>query len=143
LSTAQWKLVVMHTPPYSSGIVADSPTLQWPLQAWGATAVFAGQDHDYERLAKGGLPYFVNGLGGESFVKITTPIEAGSQAHFDTDYGAMLVDATGQAITFQFVSRTGAVIDTSTILAAGATPAAPSAPSGLTVTAASATQVNL
>ena len=47
--------------------------------------------------------------------------EAGSQVEYNADYGAMLVDATAQAITFEFVSRTGQVIDTSTILAAGRT----------------------
>jgi tartrate-resistant acid phosphatase type 5 len=52
--------------------------MQWPFAAWGATAVLAGHDHDYERLTVGGLPYFVNGLGGEGQVAFTGPPLAGS-----------------------------------------------------------------
>lgn len=146
-SKATWKIVVDHTPPYSSGVVGDSPRLQWPFQAWGATAVLSGQEHDYERLAVPDaagqpLPYFVDGLGGESAVPITKALDAASVTHFDSDYGAMLVLATDQAITFEFVSRTGQVIDTSTIRAGG-TPSAPSAPSNLVATPASPSQVNL
>jgi hypothetical protein len=143
-STAQWKVVVDHTPPFSSGIVGNSPSLQWPFKTWGATAVISGQDHDYERLFEGGLPYFVDGLGGESVANFPGAAETGSQARYNADYGAMLIDATAQALTFQFVSRTGQVIDTATIAAPGApAPKAPPAPSGLTATAVSPTQVNL
>ena len=52
------------------------PTLLWhsspcrPYEAWGADAVLAGHDHDYERLSnpagvagRDGFPYIVNGLG--------------------------------------------------------------------------------
>ena len=80
----------------------------------GATAVFAGHDHDYERLSEGGLTYFVDGLGGESIVDFATPI-AGSLVRYDGDYGAMRVDAADTSITFQFITRTGTVVDTYTI----------------------------
>ena len=56
----------------------------------------------------------------------------------------MLVDATAQAITFEFVSRTGQVIDSSTIRAAGAAPAgARRRRPGSSRPPASPTQVNL
>jgi hypothetical protein len=143
-STATWKIVIDHTPPYSSGVAGNSPTLQWPFQAWGATAVISGQDHDYERLVEGGLPYFVDGEAGGDLANFPGTPEAGSQVEYDADYGAMLIDATAQAITFEFVSRTGQVIDTSTIPTPGApAPTPPPAPSRLTATAVSPTQINL
>ncbi|MCZ6598895.1 MAG: hypothetical protein O7B99_14755, partial [Planctomycetota bacterium] len=42
-----------------------------------------------------------------------------SQARFNQDYGAMLVEATARRLIFQFVTRTGTVIDTFTIAPAG------------------------
>src|SRR5258706_4608931 len=114
-STSPWNFVFMHHPPYSSGSVHGStPVMQWPYQLWGASAVVAGHDHLYERIFHDGIPYFVNGLGGTSKYGIGTPV-AGSQIRYDGDYGAMAVIATDSQITFQFIARTGAVIDTYTL----------------------------
>jgi len=114
-STAPWKLVYLHHPPYSSGADHGStPELQWPYQAWGANAVLAGHDHTYERIRRDGIPYFVNGLGGQSIGSFRSPI-SGSQIRYRGDYGAMLVYASEADISFQFIARTGAVIDTYTL----------------------------
>jgi hypothetical protein len=121
-STAQWKIVYFHHPAYSSGVLGSNAVMQWPFQAWGATAVMAGSDHDYERLNEGGLPYFVNGIGGESYVAFTgTPI-AGSQVRYAGNWGAMHVTASDTQIQFQEISITGLVIDTYTIQATVTTP---------------------
>ena len=77
-STATWKLVVLHHPPYSSGSMGSNTIMQWPFQDWGATAVFSGHEHDYERLSYNGLTYFVNGLGGAEIQPFGT-IRSGSQ----------------------------------------------------------------
>ena len=47
---------------------------------------------------------------------------AGSAVRYNTDFGAMRIDATARAITFTFITRTGQTIDTYTLSAAGATP---------------------
>ncbi|TMQ32189.1 MAG: hypothetical protein E6K70_19905, partial [Planctomycetota bacterium] len=49
-STAPWKLVFLSEPPYSSGPFGSIGGVEWPFQAWGASAVFSGHDHGYERL---------------------------------------------------------------------------------------------
>jgi hypothetical protein len=113
-STAKWKLVFFHHPAYSSGGIGTTSYMQWPFKSWGATAVFSGHDHDYERLSENGLTYFVNGLGGETIVGFASPIP-GSIVRFDGDYGAMRLDATDSDITFQFITQTGKVIDRYTI----------------------------
>jgi len=116
-STARWKMVYMHHPPYSSGSVHGSTSvMQWPFRQWGATAVLAGHDHTYERLIKDSLVYFVNGLGGRSIYSFGTPI-AGSVRRYKDDYGAMLVEASADSIMFRFITRTGAVIDSFTVRA--------------------------
>ena len=110
-STAPWKIVYMHQPPYSSGLHGSTTWMRWPFQAWGATAVLAGHDHTYERLSIDGLTYFVNGVGGGAIYAFEN-ILAGSQVRYNDDYGAMRVEATTGAITFQMFTRAGEVIDT-------------------------------
>jgi hypothetical protein len=115
-SSAPWKLVYLHHPPYSSGEAHGSqPEMQWPYQAWGATAVLAGDDHTYERLIISEFPYFVNGLGGRSIYPFKRNPVPGSIVRYNQDYGAMRIEASYICITFQFIARTGTVIDTYTL----------------------------
>jgi tartrate-resistant acid phosphatase type 5 len=106
-SAVPWKLVYFHHAAYSSGSHGNSAWMQWPYQAWGATAVLAGHDHDYERIVISGFPYFVVGLGGQGLRHFRSTLVPGSQVQFDGTYGAMLVEATWSQITFTFISITG------------------------------------
>ena len=110
-STSQWNIVYMHHPPYSSGEHGSSDELQWPYQEWGATVVLAGHDHSYERIVRDGFPYFINGSGGGD-LRDWDDIVPGSGVRFCDDHGTMLVEASDDNITFQFISVTGEVIDT-------------------------------
>jgi tartrate-resistant acid phosphatase type 5 len=113
LSTSQatHKIVLLHHPPYSSGLVHGSDTtLQWPFERWGATAVIAGHDHSYERLQIGGIPMFVNGLAGAKPYLFGRALPQ-SQVRYNDDYGAMLVVVNGREIIFQFVNRKGELVD--------------------------------
>lgn len=108
---APWRLVVMHHPPYSSGLHGSTPALQWPFAEWGATAVLAGHDHVYERIERDGLLYFVNGLGGHpARYPFRAPI-LGSQVRYRAQHGAMRVDADPCRIVFQFITIEGQRID--------------------------------
>lgn len=109
-STSAWNIVYMHYAPYSSGTHGSTDWARWPYAEWGADAVLAGHDHTYERLEEGGLEYFVNGLGGAArydFVDILL----GSLVRYNSDYGAMKVEATETEITFEFITRNGEVVD--------------------------------
>ncbi len=138
-STAKWKLVLFHHPAYSSGGIGSNNYMQWPFQQWGASAVISGHDHDYERIDKGGFPYFVDGLGGESIVGWGSTV-SGSQVRYNGDYGAMLIDTTSTTMTFKFINRSGGVIDNYTL---GSTSTAPSAPTNLSAVAMTSTQAKL
>lgn len=108
---APWRLVVMHHPPYSSGLHGSHPTLQWPFAEWGATAVLAGHDHVYERIERDGILYFVNGLGGHpARYPFRAPIP-GSQVRYRERHGAMRVEADPCRITFEFIAVDGRRID--------------------------------
>jgi tartrate-resistant acid phosphatase type 5 len=110
-SQATHKLVLLHHAPYSSGLVHGSnAALRWPFEAWGAAAVIAAHEHTYERLQVGGIPMFVNGLGGASPYLFAFALPQ-SQVRYNRDYGAMLVVVQGSDIIFQFVNRRGELID--------------------------------
>ena len=109
-STAAWQVVLLHHAPYSSGSHGSYPELQWPYAAWGADAVFAGHDHIYERLTADGIPYFVTGLGGRSIYSYGS-IKSNSDFRYNGDYGAMRVTASEGEMTFEFIDRSGTLID--------------------------------
>jgi hypothetical protein len=116
-STEPWKLVYFHHPAYSSGAShGNTPALQWPYQAWGASLVLSGHEHNYERLMFNGFPYIINGLGGRSLYGFGTPLPQ-SVVRYASNYGAMVVDATSITMTLKFVARTGTVVDTYTMTA--------------------------
>src|SRR5262249_45206734 len=93
----------------------------------------------YERLNENGLTYFVNGLGGRTPDSFITPA-AGSLVRFNSDYGAMKIDASDTTIDFQFITRTGIVIDSYTMSTVTTTP---TAPTGLNASTLSSSQIEL
>jgi tartrate-resistant acid phosphatase type 5 len=113
-STTPFQLVFMHHPPYTSGHNGSTEDLRWAFAAWGADAVFAGHDHNYERLVIDGIPYIVNGLGGHSISGFNSILPS-SQAQYNCDYGAMRVIANATSVTMQFVTFEGDVVDSYTL----------------------------
>lgn len=109
-STAPWRVVYMHHAPYSSGDHGNDEGMQWPFAEWGATVVIAGHDHIYERLLIDGLPYFVNGAGGNRLYDFHDIVE-GSRVRYNKEQGAMLIEATARTITYKFIDRKGKVAD--------------------------------
>jgi hypothetical protein len=109
-SSAPWKVVYMHQPPYASAGNGSIDWAKWPYQEWGADVVLSGHSHVYERLIVDGFPYFVNGLGGGPRYDFDSPLP-GSQVRFRDDYGAMYIEATLVEISFQFITRTGEIVD--------------------------------
>lgn len=114
-TTVPWKIVYMHHPPYSSSSAHGSTGyMQWPFAAWGASSVLAGHDHTYERLSVAGFPYMVVGTGGASLYGFSVNPLPESVVRYNADYGAMLITATPHAIAYQFITRSGELIDTYT-----------------------------
>ena len=111
-SESPWQIVYFHHAPYSSGWHGSSRFMRWPFAKWGADAVFSGHEHSYERVMRDGIPYFVNGSGGQSLRMFLLPI-SGSKIRYNDSVGAMLVEATETAVTFQFyaIANDGELID--------------------------------
>ena len=111
-SDACWKIVTMHHAPYSSSNHGSTPVLQWPYATWGADVVLAGHDHIYERLAVNGLPYIVNGLGGNpSIYSFNSPLPE-SIVRYNAKHGAQRLTVTSEQLRLEFINRDGTVIDT-------------------------------
>ena len=108
-STARYQIVLLHHPPFSSGPHHSAPTLQWPFREWGATAVLAGHDHDYERIDRAGMPYVVVGMGGKRLYGFTSAV-GGSQIR-SAQHGALLIEAGEGRATARFVTSDGVVLD--------------------------------
>ena len=131
-STAKYKLVVVGQTPYSSSNLhqggpdggSSLEYLQWPYEAWGATAVFSGDEHVYERVMRDDnsdgkqFPYFVTGNGGRVLAGFDSPAVTGSAVRL-AQFGAIIVTANDTSITFD--ERTvgggagGTISDTLTI----------------------------
>ena len=114
-STSLYNVVIVPQTPYSSsslhsGVGPDGGAsleyLQWPFEAWGATAVFSGDEHNYERLMRDDnadateLPYIVTGNGGRVLNGFDTPAVTGSQVRLQ-QFGAVIATADGSGITFE------------------------------------------
>lgn len=67
-STARFKIIVMHEPPYTTNdaYYPGYAGIRFPFFALGAHAVLSGHGHCMERIVINGFPYFVCGTGGES-----------------------------------------------------------------------------
>ena len=115
-SAAAWQIVTMHVSPYSSGHHGSHTYMRWPFAAWGADAVLSGHDHHYERLTVDGIPYFVNGLGGNGRYSLDEPLNK-TEIQYNAELGAMLITATEDVLTFAFITHTNEQIDQHTITA--------------------------
>ena len=116
VSTAPWRVVYFHECPYSSGALHGSQThesdnMLWPFPEWGATAIFAGHDHVYERVLTNGVNYAIIGLGGDRIDNFYAVPTAGSMARYRTTYGAGKLVVTETNFVFQFINIFHDVID--------------------------------
>jgi tartrate-resistant acid phosphatase type 5 len=109
-STSLYNLVYFHHSPYSSGLGHGSNAyMQWPFKQWGASTVFSGHDHIYERLLIGNLPYFVCGTGGGTLYA-ATPI-SGSQFIYNASHGALLLEAYSNTLLLKFINTNDSLVD--------------------------------
>jgi len=115
-STAKWKIVYLHHPPYYSihGFPSDGyAVLRYPFKRWGADVVLSGHLHTYEKLYVNGLTYIINGLGGDSFGNdsLYTPPYPGSLVRYSANYGAMKCETYNDSMVFRFININNNVID--------------------------------
>lgn len=112
-STARWKIVYFHHPPYNSGIFGNNPYIQRDfvpiLEKYHVDVVFTGHAHSYERTFPiNQITYFVTGGGGGGL----TPIgKSEFTAYADSLYHLLLAEMTPDTLTVKAIDRNGAVFD--------------------------------
>lgn len=113
MSTAKWKVVIGHHGPYTSDVnnTPGAAWMRWPFAAWGADMTLWGHSHNYEEFVVDGIPYIVNGLGGNTVRDFNGQV-VGSQFQYNLNYGAGFIEATCDTLTFRFITRNGTLIRT-------------------------------
>jgi hypothetical protein len=118
----RWKIVFFHHPIYSSGRKhgSDIPLrslLEPILVKHGVQAVLAGHEHVYLRTKpQSGVTYFVCGSGARLRKGDLAPSPLTAMG-FDRDNAFFVGAIQDDRLRFRVVSRTGAIVDTGTILA--------------------------
>ncbi len=116
-STEKWKIVFFHHPLYSSARTHGSSlklreVLEPMFIKYGVSLVLNGHDHVYERIKpQNGIQYFVEGSSGQlrdGDLRKGSPLTA---IGLDTDRAFMLMEIDGDTLTFNTISRAGAIVD--------------------------------
>ncbi len=116
-STAKFKIVILHEPPYVSCDMFGknyngNPSVRWPFAQWGADLVLSGHCHIYERLRLDGIPYVVDGIGGGGAVNglLNNPLPQSIVRKNGVD-GYTYIVATDQSLNISVITTGGSVID--------------------------------
>jgi 3',5'-cyclic AMP phosphodiesterase CpdA len=111
-TSARWKIVAVHHPPYSAGYQGSSTDIRARLspllERYGVQLVLSGHDHDYQRsIPIGGVTYVVSGAaantrrtGDEGFTASSF-----SWHHF------IDIAITGDHLVLRAVGQDGSVFD--------------------------------
>ena len=108
ISTAAFKIVVMHHPPYSTA-AHDPPAthMRYPFKAWGVDLVLSGHQHVYERLEVNNVTHVINGLGGHHWryeIEHCNIVAEGSKKRYNEAHGIMYGVVTADELALCFYS---------------------------------------
>lgn len=116
-SDANFKVVVLHHPPYSSSKKHGSTRVyQWAYRTMGVDLVLSGHDHTYERIIRDGLTYVVDGAGGAKLYKCKAKenLVEGSTGCY-SKFGALFIYANKTELQAAFKTTNGKILDSFTI----------------------------
>lgn len=113
-STAAFKLVIFHHPPFSSGSKYHPGLahMRWDFGAMGADAVFSGHEHNYERWLDKEVPYVITGHGGAPLNGYHNPNPNKSKVDDPPRFGAMRLTVEGYRLKIESVMLDGTIFDT-------------------------------
>ena len=120
-ATERWKICYFHHSLYSTGKAHGSDielrkTLEPLFVAHGVDVVFSGHDHIYERFVPQlGITYFVAGAAGKLSPGDAVPRAGLTAKTFDRANHFVLVEVSGDALSFQAIAADGTTFDSGTI----------------------------
>lgn len=115
-SSSRWKIVYFHHPLYTSGRYESASralrvVLEPILVNGDVDVVLSGHEHFYERMRpQRGIYYFISGAAGSLRENDIKPTELTARG-FDRDYSFMLMEARGDELYFQSITRKGETVD--------------------------------
>lgn len=116
-STAKWRIVYFHQPPYSSGAHGSTIDMEDTLvplfEDYNVQLVLNGHDHAYERSKHNGIYYIVTGGGGNSLYDQINN-NPYSQV-FESVYHFVGLTITDNKIVLRAIDENGFVFDRITI----------------------------
>jgi predicted phosphodiesterase len=116
-----WKIAYFHHPLYSSAgrhgsFVELRQQLEPMFVQYNVSVVFTGHDHVYERVKpQQGIQHFVIGSGGQLRRGDLDPSTGLTAKGFDTDLAFLVAEIFENEMTFNAISRTGAIVDSGII----------------------------
>ena len=115
-SRADWKIVFMHHPVYTSGRYGLAArgirlALESAFVNGGVDVVFSGHEHIYARSElQRGILYFVTGGAGSLRAGDAKPTPQIARS-YDQDYHFMLAEISDEGFFFQAINRKGETVD--------------------------------
>ena len=111
-STAPWKIVYFHSPPYvSNDLHGAAEEMRWPFAEWGADLILNGHIHVYERFEVDGIPYIVSGMGGHSIYSFPSWTAEHCVFRYNEEFGSLFFEADENHCDVKFMTRYDEVID--------------------------------
>lgn len=102
LSTATWKIVVVHHPPHSARSRSQHE-FRFPYDEWGVCMVMSGHDHTLQHLTVDGVHYVVNGIGGGSLHEFDEILE-GTEYRLSGEFGGALLECRPDVLRVRFMT---------------------------------------
>lgn len=117
-STADFKIVGTHHPPYTSSSTGAFANCRLPFHTWGANLVFQSHDHGVERILINGIYHYTCAMGGGSHHGWTTilpetkfRIDSNITASFSTTYGFCKVSFAPTYMLLEYFDTNGLLLD--------------------------------
>lgn len=129
-SRAEWKIVFLHHPLYTSGrygLAAGGMrlALESAFVNGGVDVVFQGHEHIYQRTnLQNGILYFVTG-GAGSLRAGDAQASSVMARSYDRDYHFMLAELNDEGFYFQAINRLGETVDAGALKRPATTDTAP------------------
>lgn len=104
-----WNLVVLHRPPYTSGLhepntsMRPAPEGRWNYAAWGADLVVSGHQHIYEDVVVDGFHYVTAGIAAGSIDRQCPDARTKGSRVCVTGTGVNRITASADALTLEYV----------------------------------------
>ena len=114
-SSRNFKVVILHHPPYSSGKHSSTKRYQWDYAGMGADLIISGHDHIYERMVRHSATYIVDGTGGAPLYKCKYPQVYGSKVCHDEYFGALFLYVNDSQLRGVYRTTAGVALDSFTL----------------------------